>query len=63
VAATAATASAAACGFRPLMYSATEVLGLVMAVLDGHNDAGDLTDPVGSALGKIVRALAETVAA
>jgi predicted DNA-binding transcriptional regulator YafY len=45
------------------MFSATEALGLVMAVLDGHHDAGDPTDPVGSALGKIVRALPEPVAA
>src|ERR1700754_4887121 len=42
---------------------ATEALGLVMAVLDGHHDAGDPTDPVGSALGKIIRALPEAVAA
>ncbi|MFG2040439.1 helix-turn-helix transcriptional regulator [Dactylosporangium sp. NPDC048998] len=47
----------------PLMFSATEALGLVMAVLDGHHDAGDPTGPVGSALGKIVRALPEPVAA
>ena len=47
----------------PLMFSATEALGLVMAVLDGHHDAGDPTDPVGSALGKIVRVLPEPVAA
>jgi predicted DNA-binding transcriptional regulator YafY len=47
----------------PLMFTATEALGLVMAVLDGHHDAGDPTDPVGSALGKIVRALPEPVAA
>ena len=47
----------------PLMFSATEALGLVMAVLDGHHDAGDPTDPVGSALGKIIRALPEPVAA
>jgi len=47
----------------PLMFSATEALGLVMAVLDGHHDAGDPSDPVGSALGKIVRALPEPVAA
>ncbi len=47
----------------PLMFSATEALGLVMAVLDGHHDAGDPTDPVGSALGKLVRALPEQVAA
>ena len=47
----------------PLMFTAAEALGLVMAVLDGHHDAGDPTDPVGSALGKIVRALPEPVAA
>ncbi|KNX36468.1 helix-turn-helix transcriptional regulator [Luteipulveratus halotolerans] len=47
----------------PLVFSATEALGLVMAVLDGHRDAGDPTDPVGSGLGKIVRALPEPVAA
>ncbi|HEX6919134.1 MAG TPA: WYL domain-containing protein, partial [Actinomycetes bacterium] len=47
----------------PLMFSATEALGLVMAVLDGHHEASDPTDPVGSALGKIVRALPEPVAA
>ena len=47
----------------PLMFSATEALGLVMAVLDGHHDAGNPTDPVGSALGKIIRALPEPVAA
>jgi predicted DNA-binding transcriptional regulator YafY len=32
-------------------------------VLDGHHDASDPTDPVGSALGKIMRALPEPVAA
>jgi predicted DNA-binding transcriptional regulator YafY len=47
----------------PLMFSAGEALGLVMAVLDGHHDASDPTDPVGSALSKIVRALPEPVAA
>jgi len=47
----------------PLVFSATEALGLVMAVLDGHHDAADPTDPVGAALGKIVRALPEPVAA
>jgi predicted DNA-binding transcriptional regulator YafY len=47
----------------PLTFSATEALGLVMAVLDGHHEAGDPTDPVGSALGKIIRALPEAVAA
>ncbi|WNV88274.1 WYL domain-containing protein [Umezawaea sp. Da 62-37] len=47
----------------PLTFSAAEALGLVMAVLDGHHDAGDPADPVGSALGKLVRALPEQVAA
>jgi predicted DNA-binding transcriptional regulator YafY len=47
----------------PLVFSATEALGLVMAVLDGHHDAGDPTSLVGGALGKIVRALPEPVAA
>ena len=47
----------------PLMFSADEALGLVMAVLDGQHDASDPTAPVGSALGKIVRALPEPVAA
>jgi predicted DNA-binding transcriptional regulator YafY len=45
------------------MFSATEALGLVMAVLDGHHDASDPTGPVGSALAKIIRALPEPVAA
>jgi predicted DNA-binding transcriptional regulator YafY len=47
----------------PLMFSAAEALGLVMAVLDGHHHASDPADLVGSALGKIVRALPEAVAA
>ena len=46
-----------------LLFSAAEALGLVMAVLDGHHEASDPTDPVGSALGKILRALPEPVAA
>jgi len=46
----------------PLMFSAAEALGLVMAVLDGHHDAADAADPVGSALGKLLRALPEPVA-
>jgi predicted DNA-binding transcriptional regulator YafY len=44
----------------PLMFTADEALGLVMAVLEGH-PAGD-DDPVGQALGKIVRALPEQLA-
>ena len=47
----------------PLMFSSTEALGLVMAVLDGHHDAGDPTGLVGGAIGKIVRALPAPVAA
>jgi predicted DNA-binding transcriptional regulator YafY len=47
----------------PLMFSSHEALGLVMAVLDGHHAASDPADPVGSALGKIMRALPEPVAA
>jgi predicted DNA-binding transcriptional regulator YafY len=46
----------------PLIFSSAEALGLVMAVLDGHHAAGDATDPVGSALGKLIRALPEPVA-
>jgi predicted DNA-binding transcriptional regulator YafY len=47
----------------PLMFTAAEALGLVMAVLDGHHNASDPSDPVGAALGKIMRALPEAVAA
>lgn len=47
----------------PLMFSADEALALVMAVFDGHHDAADATNPVGGALGKLVRALPERVAA
>jgi predicted DNA-binding transcriptional regulator YafY len=46
----------------PLMFSPAEALGLVMAVLDGHHHAADAADPVGSALGKLLRALPEPVA-
>jgi predicted DNA-binding transcriptional regulator YafY len=45
----------------PLVFTATEALGLVMAVLDGSHAAADAGDPVGSALGKIIRALPENV--
>lgn len=47
----------------PLLFSGAEALALMMAVLDGHHDAGDPTNPVGNALGKIVRALPEPIAA
>lgn len=46
----------------PLIFSATEALGLVMAALDAHYDAADPADPVGSALGKLLRALPEPIA-
>ena len=46
----------------PLMFEAAEALALVMAVLDGHHEAADPTDPAGRALGKIVRALPEPIA-
>jgi predicted DNA-binding transcriptional regulator YafY len=46
----------------PLTFTAAEALGLVMAVLDGHHDASDTTDPVGSALGKLLSALPAPVA-
>ncbi|MGW5716133.1 helix-turn-helix transcriptional regulator [Amycolatopsis sp. NPDC003865] len=47
----------------PLTFSPAEALGLVMAVLDGHHDARDAATLVGGALGKIVQALPEPVAA
>src|SRR5690606_16788723 len=47
----------------PMVFSAAEALGLVMAALDGHHAASDATEPVGSALGKLIRALPEPVAA
>ena len=46
----------------PLVFTASEALGLVMAVLDGHHAAANPDDPVGSALGKLIRSLPEKVA-
>ncbi len=46
----------------PLMFTAAEAMGLVMAVLEGHRRAASPTDLVGGALAKIVRALPERVA-
>jgi predicted DNA-binding transcriptional regulator YafY len=49
----------------PLMFTATEALGLVMAVLEAHganHEAAGEDDPVASAVGKIVRVLPENVA-
>lgn len=47
----------------PLVFTATEALGMVMAVLEGHHEAADAADPVANALRKIMRALPEGVAA
>jgi predicted DNA-binding transcriptional regulator YafY len=44
----------------PLMFTPSEALGLVMAVLEGHPAGAD--EPVGQALGKLVRALPEPLA-
>jgi len=41
----------------PLMFTAAEAIGLVMAVLEGHRNAADPADPVGGALAKIARVL------
>jgi predicted DNA-binding transcriptional regulator YafY len=46
----------------PLMFTAAEAMGLIMAVLEGHRNAVSPVDPVGSALAKIVRVLPERVA-
>ena len=45
----------------PLVFTATEALGLVMAVLDGQHAAADADEPVGAALGKLIQALPEGV--
>ena len=46
----------------PLMFTAAEAMGLVMAVLEGHRQAASPADLVGGALAKIVRVLPERVA-
>jgi predicted DNA-binding transcriptional regulator YafY len=46
----------------PLVFTTTEALALVMAVLEGDHAAGDPTTPVGHALAKIIRVLPEPVA-
>ncbi len=46
----------------PLMFSAAEAMGLLMAVLEGDRNASDPAGPVGSALAKIVRVLPERLA-
>jgi predicted DNA-binding transcriptional regulator YafY len=45
----------------PVVFTEDEALVLVMAVLDGQPAAVDSDDPVGSALGKVIRALPESV--
>lgn len=45
----------------PLIFTTDEALGLVMAVLDGHHAAASDVEPVGRALGKLLRALPESV--
>jgi predicted DNA-binding transcriptional regulator YafY len=45
----------------PLMFTAAEALGLVMAVLEGSQAAADGDDPVAAGLGKIIRVLPENV--
>ncbi|MGW4810279.1 helix-turn-helix transcriptional regulator [Kitasatospora cineracea] len=45
----------------PVSFTQEEALGLVMAVLDGRPAATDPDDLVGSALGKVVRALPEPI--
>ncbi|MEU8357109.1 WYL domain-containing protein [Nonomuraea sp. NPDC048882] len=45
----------------PVAFTEPEALGLVMAVLDGQPAATDAGDVVGAALGKVIRALPESV--
>jgi len=45
----------------PVVFTEAEALSLVMAVLDGDPAADDAEDLVGSALGKVIRALPESV--
>ncbi|MEU7852901.1 WYL domain-containing protein [Nonomuraea sp. NPDC049141] len=45
----------------PVVFTEAEALHLVMAVLDGQPAATDVEDLVGSALGKVIRALPESV--
>jgi len=46
----------------PVVFTESEALGLVMAVLDGHPAAADVEDDlIGSALSKVIRALPESV--
>ncbi|WBB77991.1 WYL domain-containing protein [Micromonospora sp. WMMD882] len=45
----------------PVVFTQEQALGLVMAVLDGQPAAIDADDLVGSALGKVIRALPDSV--
>lgn len=45
----------------PVMFTESEALALVMAVLGGTPTAADDEDPVGGALGKVIRALPPTI--
>src|SRR5690242_1419523 len=45
----------------PVVFTQAEALGLVMAVLDGQPAAADRDDLVGSALGKVIHALPDSV--
>ncbi len=45
----------------PVLFTQAEALGLVMAVLDAQADVEGLEDPVGVALGKVVRSLPDGV--
>ncbi len=47
----------------PLVFTQTEALSLVMAVLDGHHAAADPDDPVGRALAVLLQSLPEAVTA
>ncbi len=41
----------------PVMFTADEAVGVVMAVLDGHHSTVDQTDPIGSAIAKLMASL------
>lgn len=45
----------------PLVFTATEALSLVMAVLDGHHAGADADDPVALGLGKLIQSLPQQV--
>lgn len=45
----------------PVVFSQTEALSLVMAVVDGRHEARDETQPVGAALAKLLRAMPDAV--